>query len=446
MASAPSATRSALRRPACRILSLPLLLLAAPVAAQVLVNGDEFQVNTYTPDYQSEGVVAFGADGSFVVVWDSYGSSGPDQDGWGIVARRFDARGVPLGGEFQVNSYTTGRQVLPRVAADAQGSFVVVWESYGSPGDDSWWYSIQARRFDAAGVPLGPQFQVNTYTTDSQSRPDVAALSPQGFVVIWGSQGSADGDSSATSVHARRYDADGAPLGDQFRVNTLTTGIQDYAVVAAAPQGGFAAAWHSGSSAGTDTSSRSVQARLFDAEGDPAGSEVQVNAYTSLTQARPSISAGPLGGFVVAWESNGSYGDDASLGSVQLRRFDSALSPLGGQLQVNVNTPGDQWSPSVTTDPAGDFLVAWKDYDRIVARRYAPDGTPKSSEVQINVAGDVFPPEVVADARGNFVVVWSSGYSGYPNPDSEVTARRIDGLFRDGVESGDTARWSTSQP
>lgn len=446
MAPAPSAARSALRRPACRILSLPLLLLAAPVAAQVLVNGDEFQVNTYTPNYQNPGDVAFGAAGSFVVVWDSYGSSGPDQDDFGILARRFDARGVPLGDEFQVNSYTTGRQELSRVAADAQGNFVVVWRSYGSPGDDSWWYSIQARRFDAAGAPLAPQFQVNTYTTDSQSRPDVAVLSPQGFVVIWESRGSADGDSSATSVHARRYDAAGAPLGDQFQVNTHTTGIQGYAVVAAAPQGGFAAAWRSGSSAGTDTSSHSVQARRFDSEGDPAGSDLQVNAYTSGIQWRPSISAGPLGGFVVAWESSGSYGDDASLGSVQLRRFDSALSPLGGQLQVNVNTPGSQGSPSVTTDPAGDFLIAWQDYGRIVARRYAPDGTPKSGEVQVNVAGGVFPPEVATDARGNFVVVWSSHYSPYPNPDSEVTARRIDGLFRDGVESGDTARWSTSQP
>lgn len=446
MAPAPSATRSALRHPACCILSLAFLLMAAPVAAQVLVNGDEFQVNTYTPNYQGEGDVAFGADGSFVVVWDSYGSSGPDQDGWGIVARRFDARGVPLGDEFQVNSYTTGRQVLPRVAAEAQGNFVVVWESYGSVGDDSWGYSIQARRFDAAGAPLGPQFQVNTYTTDSQKWPEVAVLSPAGFVVIWESRGSADGDSSVTSVHARRYDADGAPLGDQFQVNTHTTGLQGYGVVAAAPQGGFAVAWQSGSSAGTDTSSLSVQARRFDSDGDPVGNDVQVNAYTSSTQWRPSISAGPSGGFVVAWQSSGSYGDDASLGSVQLRRFDSALSPLGGQLQVNVNTPGIQGSPSVTIDPAGDFLVAWGDYDRIVARRYAPDGTPKSGEVQVNVAGDIFPPEVAADARGNFVVVWSSDYSPYPDPDSEVTARRIDSLFRDGVESGDTARWSASLP
>ena len=38
----------------------------------------------------------------------------------------------PVGGEFQVNTYTTGRQAYPAVAAFVQGGFVVSWESYGS--------------------------------------------------------------------------------------------------------------------------------------------------------------------------------------------------------------------------------------------------------------------------------------------------------------------------
>ena len=34
---------------------------------------------------------------------------------------------VPLGPEFQVNSYTTNNQWFPSVAADDDGNFVVVW-------------------------------------------------------------------------------------------------------------------------------------------------------------------------------------------------------------------------------------------------------------------------------------------------------------------------------
>ncbi len=36
---------------------------------------------------------------------------------------------VPAGGEFRVNSYTTGRQSDARPGMEADGDFIVVWES-----------------------------------------------------------------------------------------------------------------------------------------------------------------------------------------------------------------------------------------------------------------------------------------------------------------------------
>ena len=44
---------------------------------------------------------------------------------------------VPMGAQFQVNTYTNDSQVLPAIAADAAGDFVVVWESSGSSGGDT---------------------------------------------------------------------------------------------------------------------------------------------------------------------------------------------------------------------------------------------------------------------------------------------------------------------
>src|SRR5262245_32987178 len=75
---------------------------------------------------------------------------------------------VPLGGEFQVNTYTTNSQFSSHVAADADGDFVVVWLSDGSPGDDSSSDSIQGQRYASDGTPRGGQFQVNSYTTNRQ--------------------------------------------------------------------------------------------------------------------------------------------------------------------------------------------------------------------------------------------------------------------------------------
>jgi hypothetical protein len=57
------------------------------------------------------------------------------------------AQPTPVGSEFQVNSYTTSTQYNPSVAAHADGDFVVVWESFGSSGSDSDDFSIQGQRY-----------------------------------------------------------------------------------------------------------------------------------------------------------------------------------------------------------------------------------------------------------------------------------------------------------
>ena len=67
------------------------------------------------------------------------------------------ARGqvAPLGGQFQVNTYTTSNRFGPAVTGDGAGNFVVVWESDGSAGSDTSGDSIQAQRYDSSGTPLG---------------------------------------------------------------------------------------------------------------------------------------------------------------------------------------------------------------------------------------------------------------------------------------------------
>ena len=69
--------------------------------AQELSVGFEFQVNTFTADYQGVTDVGADADGDFVVVWQS---NTQDDSNYGLFARRFSSAGAPLGGEFQVNT------------------------------------------------------------------------------------------------------------------------------------------------------------------------------------------------------------------------------------------------------------------------------------------------------------------------------------------------------
>jgi hypothetical protein len=227
---------------------------------------------------------------------------------------------TPLGAEFQVNSYTTGGQVLSSVAVDADGDFVVVWRSAGSAGTDTSSWSIQGQRYDASGNAVGSQFQVNTYTTLHQREPSVSADSDGDFVVVWHSYGSAGSDTSDYSVQGQRYDASGNAVGSEFQVNSYTTDRQYGPSVAVDADGDFVVVWTSYGSAGSDTSGYSVQGQRYDASGNPVGSEFQINTYTTNGQADPSAAVNADGDFVVAWVSYGSAGSDPDW-SVQGQRY-----------------------------------------------------------------------------------------------------------------------------
>src|SRR5687768_18378024 len=119
------------------------------------------------------------ADGDFVVAWVSHGQDGSDE---GLFAQRYTAAGVPAGGEFQVNTYTAFKQREAAVAMDADGDFVIAWQSLGQGGSGG---GVYAQRYTADGVPAGAEFRVSTFTTDGQGSPAVA-MSPDGnFVVAW---------------------------------------------------------------------------------------------------------------------------------------------------------------------------------------------------------------------------------------------------------------------
>ena len=256
--------------------------------------GSQFQINTYTTYGQDSAAVARDAGGNFVVVWMSDGSNGTDSSSFSIQAQRFDSQGNALGDEFQVNTFTTNSQNTPDVASDALGNFVVVWGSVGSTGTDPDG-SIQMQRYDTDGNPIGGELQVNVYTTLPQRAPAVASDDAGNFVVVWESRGSSSSDSSGYSIQAQRFAANGAPLG-QFQVNSYTTGDQYRAAVASAGDGRFVVAWDSLGSAGTDTSSTSIQARRYTAAGAALG-EFQVNTYTTSSQQFATVAVDVQGEF-----------------------------------------------------------------------------------------------------------------------------------------------------
>ena len=429
---------------------------ASAVAAQPPPTGPEIRLETDPVGVQANAQAAGLPGGGFVVVWTSSGGSiGPDDPSHGVVARRFDAAGDPLDPvELQVNTYTTSHQTYPGVAADGAGRFVVVWQSDGSHDTDDASWSIQARRYGADGQPLGDEFQVNVYTTDEQTSPAVAATPDGRFVVVWESYGTFGTEGPIDTIHARRFEADGVPVGDPIQVNSDTFGVLGSPAVAIDSAGGFVVSWTT-----TDSSDyEGIQARRFAADGQPEGDQFRVNSYTTGAQFLSDVALDATGQFVVAWTSSGSPDTDVDSLSVQARLFDENGQPRGDQFQVNSYTTSQQALPSVDADGQGRFLVVWQstgsfgdDTDGVSAqaRQFGFEGGPGSPQFQVNsyTPGFQYAP-IVARGSGATVAVWSTQILSGPALDrSSIRAQRFAAaLFADGFDTGDASRWSSIVP
>lgn len=258
--------------------------------------GVEFQVNTFTLNVQGRATVAMDADGDAVVTWESY-----YQDGslGGIYAQRFDAAGTPIGDEFRVNSTIAGQQRQPAIGMDPAGDFVITWHSFD--GND---YGVYAQRYSAAGTPVGGEFQVNEYTTGAQMNPTAAIDAAGNIIVTWQSDTQ---DAGTTGVYGRRFDPTGAKLGGEFRVNSFAPAGQTTPVVFADGTGESVILW---TSADQDGDAGGVFGQRYAPTGLPIDGEFRVNATTAGSQVAPAVGANAKGDFVGAWVSTGVSGSE----------------------------------------------------------------------------------------------------------------------------------------
>jgi hypothetical protein len=332
---------------------------------------------------------------------------------------------APLGAELRVNSYTAGGQRAPVVAMSPDGGFVVVWEDLDvlPPGNgrDGSVSGVFGRRFDPSGTALASEFQVSTYTRGTQQQPALDMDGRGGFVVVWSS---AVQDGSDSGIFARRFDAAGTALGVELQVNTYTANAQWDPAVGVDRDGGFVVAW---SSSRQDGDGEGVFARRFTASGDALGAEFSVNVHTSGEQKTPAIGVDDDGDFVVAWASE----RDGYDYGVFARRFDSAGTARGGELQVNAYTRDNEHQPAVAIDRAGNFVVAFTRVGgdesdalaRVFVRLFDAAGEPRSGELAVPPVvpsqDQPFPPALAMDPSGGFVVAWDEG-------SNEVFARLFD--------------------
>ena len=319
------------------------LSTTASITVILVPAGSEYQVNTYTTSNQINPKVASDSNGDYVVVWQSYGQDG---SGYGIYAQQYNAAGVPQGSEFQVNTSTGGNQQNPSVAMDASGDFVVAWETYGYHGSG---FGIYAQQYNASGTPYGSQFQVNASTTGIMQNPSVAMDATGDFVVAW--QNYANDGSGEYDLYAQQYTAGGA-VGQRTAGQHLHDGRAVNPAVAMDAAGDFVVAWqgYGRCRAMASTPSNTPAAR-------PRGTSLVSTAPRQPSSSRrrwPWTRPATSSSLGVPMAADGSgYG-------VFAQQYTANGGIEGHQFLVNTYTAGNQTAPSMSMDAAGSFIVAWQ--------------------------------------------------------------------------------------
>ena len=435
--------------------------------SDVISTGGQFAVSE-TAGSQEEVAVAARTDGTFVAVWRDRATGIASST---IKARHFDATGSPTGPSVVLDPSPASDALRPAIAA-GDDDFLVVWHRFTGVSEE-----ILAHRLSSTGGLIGSVFQLNSYTTGDQSRPVVAADSSGEFLVVWQSAGSPGGDppvaddTSGLAIVGRRVSTTGTPLGSDYQVNSYTT--DDQACPSVVERGGFVAvAWQSGG-ASTDVDCLPsgiegvVPIDIRTGPGnfgqDSALDDIQLNTSTISSNVRPKVAMRGNEVFVV-WE-----GEPLTEGvvpiDIQGRRysftglFEGPTITLGDEVEID-DTADDASRPDIAVLDGGFLAVTW-DRDGVEdGEIFGKFGSSLASvaadgEFQVNTTeSGTQKAASLAATPGGFVVLWQSDPSnGGVLDDLDILGQRyelvtvgIDPIFDDGFESGDTTAWSSSSP
>jgi hypothetical protein len=404
-----------------RVYGLPLILAlvllpALPAisrGASPLPSGGEIHVNVSQHGTHVHPLVTVFPDGGFVVVW----TNGPADGVQGrsvIHARLFGANGSPASGEFRLTEPGAGSQTADDIAAARDGSFVVTWTEFRSGSHET---DVFVRRFRRDGSPVGARVQANDPNPLRRAHGRLA-IGPDGrFVAAWDST---DFDQCFFGdAVARRFSADGKPLGGEILLGMGDPGVCDDALdvtpygLALEPDGTLAVLLQvSAYDQGTDTYLGIYAPR----GGVPSFTPLNRPFCCQWNWTDSGFAMAPDGKLIAAWR------DDEIRG----RRIDAHGKPLGQEFLVPKRLYGDDFGeevqPRVAALPDGGFVVTWlgpfadgvvDGNDYVYTRVWNADGTPASRDFRLSMTPAAGPPSVSANRKGPVVVVWSRGTDVY---------------------------------
>ncbi len=274
--------------------------------------------------------------------------------------------------------------------------------------------STVAQLFATDGTKIGDEFRIDNLTSSFSytASPAVASLANGGFVASW-SEEYYTGDDFVLRTKAQLLDSRGTKIGSEFVVNDKDSG--DGAVIAALENGSFVISWADYLSRDYD-----VKAQIFNANGTKIGSTFLVSSQTSDDQIAPAIADLGNGGFVVSWATRDAT-QDGSGSAIKAQIFDAGGAKIGSEFLVNSHTAQNQLSPTITGLANGGFVASWVTTNSaerygvatgtaIKAQLFDAGGAKIGSELFVNSqeSYSLSQPVITSLTDGGFLVSWHS--------------------------------------
>ena len=396
-------------------------------AALVVLEPSEFGVNERIVGFQSltspaymGSQLAVGAEGRFVVVWESSGSPSSL-----IMGRLFDAEARPLengagltSGDFQV-PFEPNNDAHPAIAYSGD-RYLVAWQRRTESWREELFYNTYA---GADAEPLTwLDNPLPTSAAHSDNAPAVFARAEGGFGVTWVRFG--EGAYDGGQARLQLIDSGGELIGSDLAVSAGGGETQDNVVATRLSGGGFVVVWQDSRNGGFE---ERIYARGFSAEGVAVTGDVMLSGDSDYERwIAPRAVAVNGGGFGVTWVHDRSAG-----AVVELQFFDNHVQAEIAEPIVVAELVG--WGASaIATRDDGAVAVSWYDgnssgqendvYCRLFSAAF-PAGVTR--EVNTTLPGNQLGPSIAGFGSDAFLVAWSDDYSGPPDTDGGGVSARV---------------------
>jgi Ca2+-binding RTX toxin-like protein len=393
-----------------------------------MTRGKTIIVNTHETDNQYAPVITSILAGSYMIAWHSWGQDG---DGFGVYGQRFGPGGGRLGKEIQLNKVTASYQSDPVIdllstiqseilvgwegagryysmqfinsngqrdndpiihddllfngenlgptrtslATYDDGSFLTVWQAntyndLNGDFDPNTHWGVFGQKFDGTGQKIGGVFNIDDRQTSDEQHADVAIAANGRGMVVWISDQAGDG---ITDIYGRRLNANGVPVGEEFKISNQPVGDYPVPSVTALANGQFLVVWES-------ENHNSIRAQKFSNSGTETGDEFQVNTTSGGYSHSPSATVLADGGYGIFWT------DDV----VRMQRYSADGVAVGGEQKMTDDEGSATGTPRAVTLPDGDLMLTWASRDgdsdglAVLAQRFDGQwfGTRKANEIR----------------------------------------------------------------